>query len=206
MPPRKRTEGEELVHSLRNTFCALQFGVRALADTRTDESAFKAIHQAMDEKLLMMKGMISQAARLLSADRDRNGAAGPVRVLCVDASPDVAASMRMIIDAAPSMECVGCLASADHLVDEARRLTQPPLGPSLVVLLDAAIPGKGSLETVHELAAELPAIRTVLFTSGNDSGLMVRAIKAGARGCISKGEDPGTILRAIREAAGGSAW
>ncbi len=47
------------------------------------------------------------------------------RVLCVDDFPDSTATLRLNIKSDPTMRCVGCLASADHLLEEVRRQNPP---------------------------------------------------------------------------------
>lgn len=202
----KRTEGDELVHALRNTFCAMQYGVRALEESRLDEPAFKAMHDTLSVKLKMMKELLAQAARLLEADQGHVVAPVPIRVLCVDDSPDITMVMRIVIESAPMMECVGCLSSADHLVEEARRLTAPPNPKSLVVLLDATMPGKNPLAAMSELATDFPEIKMIIYSAHDDEAFIDRAMDAGAWGCVSKNDHPDTVLRIVREVAAGNAW
>ncbi len=136
----------------------------------------------------------------------------PTRVLCVDDSSDMTEAMRMVIDAEPMMECVGCLACADDLVEQVRRLrpatTTPPHAPlpPLVVLLDATMPGKSPLKAMSEMAAEFPEVRTIIYSGHDDAAFVDRAMNAGARGCVSKKDDPETIVRAVRAVAAGKGW
>src|SRR5688572_8240221 len=81
------------------------------------------------------------------------------RVLCVDDLPDITALIRLIIDAEGTMQCVGCLESANHLVDEVRRL-----GGVDVVLLDATMPGRDAFEAMSELAREFPQTRALIYS------------------------------------------
>ncbi|MBC7771970.1 MAG: response regulator transcription factor [Pyrinomonadaceae bacterium] len=183
----------------------MQFGHRALGDSRTNEEAFKEVHEAVGGKLTELKALIVKAAGLLANQTPAKAECG-IRVMCVDDSPDITTVMRMMIDAAPTMECVGCLASADHLVDEARRLTSPPNSTSLVVLLDAMMPGKSPFAVMSELASDFPEIRTLIFSGHTDSAFIDRAMDAGAWGCVSKDEPPEVVIRAVKEVAAGSAW
>lgn len=130
----------------------------------------------------------------------------PTRVLCVDDSRDMTEVMRMVIDADPMMECVGCLGAADDLVSEVRRLSLSRALPPLVVLLDATMPGKSPLKAMSEIAAELPEVRTIIYSGHDDPVFIDGAKDAGAWGCISKRDDPDTILRAVREVAAGNVW
>lgn len=126
----------------------------------------------------------------------------PTRVLCVDDSPDITAVMRMVIETEPTMQCVGCLASADHLIEKVRALSPPPN----VVLLDATMPGKSPLAVMSEMAAEFPEIKTIIYSGHHDQAFIDRAKDAGAWGFLSKSDEPETILRAVREVAAGNVW
>lgn len=126
----------------------------------------------------------------------------PTRVLCVDDFPDSTAMMRLNIESDAAMRCVGCLASADHLLDEVRRQTPPPH----VVLLDATMPGKNPLEALRELDAAFPQVRTIIVSGHSDAAFIGRVFAAGAWGYVSKGDEPGTVLQAVREVAKGNVW
>ncbi|MEK6701793.1 MAG: response regulator transcription factor, partial [Planctomycetota bacterium] len=123
------------------------------------------------------------------------------RVLCVDDNADITEVMRMVIDTEPTMRCVGCLASADHLVEKVRRMSPLPE----VVLLDATMPGKSPLVAMSELAAAFPEIRTIIYSGHDDPGFMEQAREAGAWGCVSKNDDPSAILHAVRRVTTGNA-
>ncbi|MBY0308252.1 MAG: response regulator transcription factor [Phycisphaerales bacterium] len=124
------------------------------------------------------------------------------RVLCVDDGPDMTAMLRLNIESDPAMRCVGCLASADHLLDEVRRQNPPPD----VVLLDATMPGKDPLEALRELDAAFPRVRTIILSGDSDAAFIDRVFAAGAWGYVSKGDEPGTVLQAVRAVAKGNVW
>src|SRR5436190_15559406 len=104
--------------------------------------------------------------------------ARPTRVVCVDDNPDVLDVMRLVIDTEPRIQCVGSLASADQLAQTVRGMSPPPD----VVLLDATMPGKSPLLMTTELAAEFPAVRTIIYSGYNDADFIARARAAGAWG------------------------
>lgn len=124
------------------------------------------------------------------------------RVLCVDDFPDSTTTMRLSIESDPTMRCVGCLASADHLLEWVRRHA---LSPD-VVLLDASMPGKNPLEALRELDAAFPHIRTIILSGHDDAAFIDRVFAAGAWGYVSKGDEPDTVLQAVREVAKGNVW
>ena len=122
-------------------------------------------------------------------------------MFCVDDNADMLEMMRMIIDTEPTMECVGCLNSADRLIRSVCDLNPLPQ----IILLDATMPGKDPLTVMRKMAEECPSIRTIVY-SGHDDGVIVdRAQSAGAWGFVSKREEPDAIVLAIRAVAAGKA-
>jgi DNA-binding NarL/FixJ family response regulator len=121
----------------------------------------------------------------------------PIRVLCVDDLPDVAAVMQLMLDAEPDMTCVGCLASADDLVSQARRLT-----PDILVL-DASMPGKDPFKAMTELRQACPDVAAIVYSGRDDPDSVDLAAEAGAWGWVGKHEPPHELVRAVREVAAG---
>lgn len=124
-----------------------------------------------------------------------------IRVLCVDDVADVTKVLQLLIDMEPDMECVGCLALADDMVDRARDLKAD------VVLLDATIPsGKSPFEVMSELSSRSPQVKTIIFSGYTGQAFMDRANAAGAWGCVSKNDPPQEVLQAVREVAAGNTY
>lgn len=126
----------------------------------------------------------------------------PTRVLCVDDNPDIRDVMKMVIETDPTLRCVGCMASADQLIEKIRRMNPPPD----VVLLDATMPGKDPLTVMMAMAAACPTVRTIVYTGHDDAVFVDKVRDAGAWGYVSKNEDPDTILKAVHEVAAGRVW
>ncbi len=122
-----------------------------------------------------------------------------IRVLCVDDNPDMNAAFQLMIDAVPSMRCVGCLTSADRLIASVRAMPERPD----VVLLDATMPGKGPLSAMLEMSVALPEVRVIVFSGHEGSDFVQRAKAAGAWGFVSKRHEPDFMIRAVREVAAG---
>ena len=106
----------------------------------------------------------------------------PIRVLIVDDHPAVRRGLRSFLELAGGLEVIGEAAdgpTALELVAEA--------GPD-VVLLDIMLPGMDGVEVLHELRRrEVPA-RVLVVTSFPDR--LLAAVRAGARGYLSKDVDP----------------
>src|SRR5688572_9165 len=138
---------------------------------------------------------------LLSTVQITSPALPTIRVLCVDDMANVTAVMQLILEAQVEvkMECVGCLASANDLVDEVRRIQPHPD----VILLDATMPGKSPFEAMRQLRHEFPKTRTIVFSGHDDQEIIDRSADAGAWGCVSKHDPAQTIMQAVREVASG---
>lgn len=128
--------------------------------------------------------------------------ARPIRVLCVDDLPDVTAVIRLLIEMEPDMECVGCLVSANELVEKVHDLKAD------VVLLDSTIPGAGKtpFEVMSELSRESPHVKIIIHSGHDDQAFIDRAMDAGAWGFVGKGVQPDVIMRAVREVAAGNTF
>ncbi|WP_217639726.1 response regulator transcription factor, partial [Arthrobacter sp. ok909] len=78
----------------------------------------------------------------------------------------------------------------------------PALRPELVILDDDLPDGSGA-DVCRAITAADPGIRCVLMTADTDEAVLIDAILAGARGCLSKQDDSSEQLRLIRRALAG---
>ena len=139
-----------------------------------------------------------------------------IRVLCVDDSRDITASLGRCIDGEPDMESVGCLDTADDLSEEVEK-RRPD-----VVLLDMKMPGRDPIAALRALTANAAlhggpaggagrgrggsrATRVIVFSGRDDQDAEDKSAAAGACGFLSKGAQVPVILGAIREVARGHA-
>lgn len=127
----------------------------------------------------------------------------PIGVLCVDDNADMLEMMRMLLDTEPSMQCVGCLHSADRLIRRIADMQPPPQ----IILLDATMPGEDPLSVLRKMSDRPLASRTIVFSGYDDAEFLSRVRRAGAWGFVSKRDEPDAFLSAIREvAAGRQVW
>jgi DNA-binding NarL/FixJ family response regulator len=122
-------------------------------------------------------------------------------VLCVEDKREVADAIRLIINSDPALECVGCLESADDLME---KVENGDLRPD-VVILDATMPGEDPMTAMATLAVASPSIRTILYSAQEDRAIIRRARESGAWAYVSKDDEPRVLLRAVREVAAGRA-
>jgi len=75
-----------------------------------------------------------------------------------------------------------------------------------VVLLDLNLGSSSGLELLRRLLGEDAGARVLIFSMYSEPIDVLRGLKAGARGYISKGADPGELLAAIRCVADGGRY
>lgn len=77
--------------------------------------------------------------------------------------------------------------------------------PADVVLLDIGLPGVDGAETTRRLKARYPRMEILVLSAPGNGDRILRALCAGASGCLLKGAPPVRILEAIRGAMSGGA-
>ena len=209
----EKSASAKLVHSLRNSVGVLQGGLNALQESRTDECVFNDVHAAMTQEIERLMDQLEEVARLLgstkgpvdtaaasmSATPQASTHAGnaAIRVLAVDDMSDILAMVRLILDGEHGIECVGALASADNLVEEARKARAG------IVVLGSNLQGHAQFEAMCELTAMMPEARVIVYSGHDDPEFIERAMACGAWGRVSKHDHPETIVAAVREIAAG---
>lgn len=72
-----------------------------------------------------------------------------------------------------------------------------------LVLLDLTMPDLGGVEIITRLRAQYPHLPILVLSMHNELQIVLRALKAGAAGYLTKDNDPETLLLAIRKVAEG---
>jgi two-component system, NarL family, response regulator YdfI len=120
-----------------------------------------------------------------------------IRVVIADDHPVVRSGLRLMLQMRPEFELMGEAedgASVVHLVGEAC--------PD-VVLMDLRMPGMDGLEAIEVIRRDWPQVAVIILTTYNEDTLMIRGLRAGARGYLLKDADLETIFQAMRRAAHG---
>ncbi|MEE3848695.1 response regulator transcription factor [Gordonia sp. LSe1-13] len=134
----------------------------------------------------------------MTQTRPVSGAA--IRTMLVDDHALLREGMRSLLDRETVVEVVGEAASMDTALAEVNRCR-----PDVVVVdlkLNAGADYEG-LRLVAELARRHPGVATLVLTTFLDEDLVVRAVKAGARGYVVKDVDTTELVRAIQAVSGG---
>ena len=121
----------------------------------------------------------------------------PIRVLAVDDHPLVRQGIAGLIGIQPDMTLVAEATDGREAIQQFR--THRPD----VTLMDLQMPEMNGLDALIAIRAEFPEARVVVLTTYDGDALILRALKAGARGYLLKNTLHSELLRAIRAAHAG---
>jgi DNA-binding NarL/FixJ family response regulator len=119
---------------------------------------------------------------------------GLIRVLLVDDNPNVIAATRLILLTSEDIEVVGDAGDGEKSLEAVQRLRPD------VVVMDGRMPKMDGAEATRRILRSFPETRVVALSVGDDSELIGRMERAGARHTVLKGAGPEELGRAIRTA------
>jgi len=120
-----------------------------------------------------------------------------IRLLIADDHLIVRQGLRLILETEDGFELVGEASDGAEAVQLAGELRPD------VILMDLRMPGMDGLTAIEQLAEKQPEIAIVILTTLNEDDLMVRGLRAGAKGFLLKDTDRETLFDSIRAAARG---
>jgi DNA-binding NarL/FixJ family response regulator len=126
-------------------------------------------------------------------------AAAPLRVLVADDQTVVRDGLSALLDLLPGIEVVGTAVDGDDAVRQALEL-EPD-----VVLMDLQMPNCGGVEATRRLALTAPRVAVVVLTTYSDNDSVFAALRAGARGFLTKNARATEILEAVSVVSAGGA-
>lgn len=122
-----------------------------------------------------------------------------VRVLVVDDQTVVREGLTTLLGLLDGIRVVGAAADGDAALAEVARLDPD------VVLLDLHMPGRSGIEVADELTRRGSRTRIVVLTTYSDDDWVFAALRAGARGFLTKDASADEIATAIRTVMAGQA-
>jgi len=122
-----------------------------------------------------------------------------IRVLVADDHLIVRQGLRLILETDEALELVGEASDGAEAVQLARELAPD------VVLMDLRMPGMDGLTAIERLQVDQPQVNVVILTTFNEDELMIRGLRAGAKGYLLKDTSRESLFAAIRAAAKGEA-
>ena len=123
-----------------------------------------------------------------------------IRLIIADDHPVVREGLKRIIANYKDIQLVGEAMNGDEVL----ALCAKPGAD--VLLLDISMPGLGFLEILHRIEAKHPLIRTLVLSIHAESHYVIRAIKAGAAGYLTKNHSPEELAQAIHQVHGGNSY
>jgi len=120
-----------------------------------------------------------------------------IRLLIADDHLIVRQGLRLILETEEGFELVGEASDGTEAVKLAGELHPD------VILMDLRMPGMDGLTAIEQLAETQPEIAIVILTTFNEDDLMVRGLRAGAKGFLLKDTNRETLFDSIRAAARG---
>ncbi|MFB7334212.1 response regulator [Streptomyces adustus] len=123
----------------------------------------------------------------------------PARVVVVDDQTVVREGIVMLLGLLPGVEVVGSAGDGD----EAVRLVAE-LAPE-VVLMDLRMPRCDGVEATRRIRSEYPRTHVVVLTTYADDDSLFPALRAGARGYLTKDAGGEEIVRAVHSVLSGDA-
>lgn len=123
----------------------------------------------------------------------------PIRVLLADDQRVVREGLTLILDLLENVEVVDTASDGEQAVALAERLAPD------VVLMDLRMPRVDGIEATRRLAASRPRIGVIALTTYADDASVLGALRAGARGYLTKDASAEQIAAAISRVAQGEA-
>ncbi len=120
-----------------------------------------------------------------------------IRILIADDHAVVRSGLKQMLSEHADFNVTG--EAADGL-EVLKKLREQPYD---LLLTDMAMPGRSGMELLKLVKAEHPKLAMLVLSMHKEEQYAVRALKAGARGYLTKESAPDQLVTAIRKVAGG---
>lgn len=120
-----------------------------------------------------------------------------IRLILADDHAIVRSGLAQIFALTPDIVVVGEAAHSREVLEQWRRV------PCDMLLLDLSMPEAGGVDLIKRLRDEKPAVPILVLSMHNEAQVVMRALKAGAAGYVTKDSKPDILLAAIRKVAAG---
>lgn len=121
----------------------------------------------------------------------------PIRIVIADDHLIIRQGLRLILETEADFELVGEAENGAEALELCAELAPD------VVLMDLRMPGMDGLTAIETLARENPQIGVVILTTFNEDHLMMRGLRAGAKGYLLKDTNREALFDTLRAAARG---
>lgn len=118
-----------------------------------------------------------------------------IRLVIAEDHAIVRGGLRQIFALAPDLLVVGEAVNGGEVLEWLRG------EPIDLLLLDLNMPGISGTDLISRVCAHRPDLPILVLSMHNEPQVASRALKAGAKGYVTKDSEPETLLRAIRKVA-----
>jgi DNA-binding NarL/FixJ family response regulator len=118
---------------------------------------------------------------------------GPIRVLIADDQRVVREGLALVLGLLPDVDVVGAACDGDEAVALATGLLPD------VVLMDLRMPRCDGVEATRLLRERVPQVKVIVLTTYADDRSVLSALRAGARGYLTKDAGGAEIREALRQ-------
>jgi len=120
-----------------------------------------------------------------------------IRVFIADDHALVRKGLRQIFGESEGIEVVGEASDYPGLVAGMKNCAFD------VLVLDISMPGRNGIDALKQLLKEDPKIKSLIVSMFPEDQFALRALKAGAKGYLTKTSAPESLVQAVREIAAG---
>ena len=123
-----------------------------------------------------------------------------IRILVADDHAVVREGVKQIL---AEVEDMAVIAEAQHAREVVKKVSEQEFD---VVLLDISMPGRGGLDVLEDIKTSSPGLPVLILTMHPEEQYAVRALRAGAKGYLTKASAPHELIGAIRKVAKGGKY
>jgi DNA-binding NarL/FixJ family response regulator len=122
-----------------------------------------------------------------------------IRVLVADDQKVVRDGLCLLVGMLPGVTVIGAAVDGEDAIRRARRDVPD------VVLMDLHMPNCDGVEATRRIVRDQPSVRVVVLTAYSDDERVFGALRAGARGYLTKDASAGEIFQAVEAVCAGNA-
>lgn len=132
----------------------------------------------------------------------------PIRLVLVDDHTLMRQGMARLLADQPDMKVIKQLSSGEEIIDiinnpSAENITEESLD---VLILDARMPGLGSIETARQLLESQPDLKIIALSSVASGVIPSQLLRGGVQGFLTKRVDLEELCTAIRQVHSGQRY
>lgn len=124
----------------------------------------------------------------------------PCRIILIDDHPIMRHGLAQLIRMEPGLDVCGEAGNAHEGLEVINTLK-----PNIAIV-DITLPDKSGLELIKDIHAMYPETQTIVLSMHDESLYAERALRAGARGYITKETAAETLIHAIQRVRGGGIY